>query len=345
MRRTLGAACAVLAIALLATAIPQASAHTHRRQIPAYVKPALSGLSALGAINKPYFRPNKSMSRDRFARLLRSTFGRGSAGGTGKVTAREVDAALVAILGQGAVANHLNHLRSADGWGPKVPSSFGPEIVARDLGLRYDHAPGDEQHEAAANDAMTQADILYAVWEAKTSPDMWAAEELATMELPDLSSSQKKVVQFAFSLAGTPYVWGGEWLNRTRAGYPYGAQPHGGVDCSGFSWYVLRASAPGWSPHRPYKGWSLPERSSAQMAEATRRKKRLGFKKLTAGDLVFFAPSGTHSSPSSVYHVGVYVGHGWMIDSSGSKDGVSLDYMGAGSWYRGQFIFGRRVIH
>jgi cell wall-associated NlpC family hydrolase len=81
------------------------------------------------------------------------------------------------------------------------------------------------------------------------------------------------------------------------------------------------------------------------MAQATRRKKRLGFKKLTAGDLVFFAPSGTRSAPSSVYHVGVYIGRGWMIDSSGSKDGVSLDFMGTDSWYRGQFLFGRRVIN
>jgi cell wall-associated NlpC family hydrolase len=308
------------------------------------VQPALSGLSALGAINKPYFRPNKPMSKDRFARLLRTTFGADYAGGEGKIKARQVDRALIDVLGQSAVADHLNHLRSTDGWSPTVKPTFGTEVLARDLGLRYDHAPGDEQHEAAANDLLTQADILYAVWQAKTSPDIWAAEELASMSLPDLDVSQKQVVQFAFSLAGTPYVWGGEWLSRTPAGYPYGAQPHGGVDCSGFSWYVLRAAAPGWAPHRPYKGWSLPERSSAQMAQATRHKKRLGFKQLRTGDLVFFAPSGTRSQPSSVYHVGIYVGRGWMVDSSGSKDGVSLDYMGRGSWYRGQFIFGRRVI-
>lgn len=333
-----------MALAILATALPHAAASARHRNIPAYVKPALSGLTSLGAINKPYFRPNKAMSRDRFGRLLRTTFGAAYSGGDGKITAGEVDRALVSVLGQTSVASHLNNLRSPDGWGPGVSSSFGTEVLARDLGLRYDHAPGDEQHEAAAGDAMTQADILYAVWQAKTSPDMWAAEELATMTLPTLTTPQKKVVKFAFSLAGTPYVWGGEWLSRTPAGYPYGPQPHGGVDCSGFSWYVLRAAAPGWSPQRPYKGWTLPQRSSADMAQATRSKKRLGFKQLTAGDLVFFAPSGTKSKASSVYHVGIYVGRGWMIDSSGSKDGVSLDYMGAGSWYRGQFIFGRRVI-
>jgi cell wall-associated NlpC family hydrolase len=58
---------------------------------------------------------------------------------------------------------------------------------------------------------------------------------------------------------------------------------------------------------------------------------------------VFFAPDGNKSSPSSVYHVGIYLGNGWMIDSSGSKDGVTLDFIGSGSWYRDQLAFGRRL--
>jgi cell wall-associated NlpC family hydrolase len=79
------------------------------------------------------------------------------------------------------------------------------------------------------------------------------------------------------------------------------------------------------------------------MAAAMRRKDRLGFKQLRPADLVFFAPNGRKSSASSVYHVGIYLGKGWMIDSSGSKDGVTLDYMGEGSWYLGQFAWGRRI--
>jgi cell wall-associated NlpC family hydrolase len=80
------------------------------------------------------------------------------------------------------------------------------------------------------------------------------------------------------------------------------------------------------------------------MASATPKKKRLGFKELKPTDLVFFASGGRGADPASVYHVGIYLGNGWMIDSSGSKDGVSLSYMGQGSWYLGQFVFGRRIV-
>ncbi|MDQ3879447.1 MAG: hypothetical protein M3290_14045, partial [Actinomycetota bacterium] len=213
-----------LVIVVMGSIAPSASARTQRRTIPSYVKPALSGLVTLGAINRPYFRPNQPMSRRRFGHLLRATFGTDYRSADGKITAQEVDAALVAVLGQKSAAAHLNHLQSADGWHPQVGRHFGTEVVARDLGLRYDHGTTDEQHEAAATDPMTQADILYAVWQAKTSPDVWAAEQLEMMTLPNLSASQRNVIQFGFSLAGTPYVWGGEWPSRTPAGYPYGPQ-------------------------------------------------------------------------------------------------------------------------
>ncbi len=81
------------------------------------------------------------------------------------------------------------------------------------------------------------------------------------------------------------------------------------------------------------------------MAAATPKKKQLSFKELRPTDLVFFASGGRDASPASVYHVGIYLGNGWMIDSSGSKDGVSLSYMGKSSWYLGQFVFGRRIVN
>ncbi len=146
-------------------------------------------------------------------------------------------------------------------------------------------------------------------------------------------------------MVGTPYVWGGEWPEVTPGGYPYGEQSHGGFDCSGFSWFVLRAAAPGWDPvGRPYKGWKLPERSSSEMAGAIKKKERLKFKELEPGDLVFFAPSGKDASASSVYHAGIYLGKGWMVHSSGSRAGISLGEIGPGSWWHSQLAWGRRVI-
>jgi cell wall-associated NlpC family hydrolase len=74
------------------------------------------------------------------------------------------------------------------------------------------------------------------------------------------------------------------------------------------------------------------------------RSQRVGFNKLRPADLMLFASNGSRSKPSSVYHAGVYLGRGWMIDSSGSQGGVSLSYVGPGSWWRDQFAWGRRIV-
>jgi cell wall-associated NlpC family hydrolase len=78
------------------------------------------------------------------------------------------------------------------------------------------------------------------------------------------------------------------------------------------------------------------------MAKGTDEK--IGYRKLQAGDLMFFASGGREARASDVYHVGIYVGNGWMIDSSGSQAGVSLSEVGKGAWWHDQFLFGRRVI-
>lgn len=309
-------------------------------------KPAKRYLVEEGWLNPDSFSPNDTMSRPRFGRLITEIFGPGFApGGEGKVTAGEVDAALVEALGQSSVARELDNISSPDGWKPSLHRYFGTEILARNMGLRHDRPTTEEVYEASVNDPMTQADIVYGIWKAKTGASTYAAAAFENFSLPNLGEKKRKVFQYALSLVGTPYVWAGEWPETTPAGYPYGAQVHGGVDCSGFTWLVLAKANAVWDPpNRPYEGWALPERSSSDMAAATPRAKRLGFKGLRAGDALFFASTGRDARASDVYHVGVYMGGGWMIHSSGSRAGVSIDYIGAGSWWRGQFAWGRRVI-
>lgn len=309
-------------------------------------KPATRYLVDKGWLNPDSFSANDTMSRRRFATLIDKIFGPGLASrGTGKVTAAEVDAVLVDALGQMPVAKKLQNISSPDGWKPALPSYFGTEILARNMGLRHDRPTTEETYEASANDPMSQADIVYGIWKAKTGASTYAAAAFENFSLPNLSAKKRKVFQYALSLVGTPYVWGGEWPSATPVGYPYGAQVHGGADCSGFTWLVLAKANAVWDPaNRPYPGWSLPERSSSDMAAATPRADRLGFRKLKAGDALFFASEGRDANASGVYHVGVYMGGGWMIHSSGSRAGVSIDFIGAGSWWRDQFAWGRRVI-
>jgi cell wall-associated NlpC family hydrolase len=274
---------------------------------------------------------------------MRKAFDGGFARTEGMVTAAEVDSALVRALGYRSEARALSRTSSPDGWSPPVRGRFGTEVLARELGLRHDRPTSEERFEAAAGDPMTQADAIYAVWKAKVSPSTWAVDELRGFTLPNYSDLEKKVVGYALSQVGLPYVWAGEWGAPTGSGYPYGAQAAGGFDCSGFAWYVLRSGSSSWKPQgRPYSGWRFDERASRDMAKGAR--KRLRLRDLRPGDVLFFGSEGRDSEASDVYHAGVYVGRGWMVDSSGSQNGVSLSRVSKGSWWNGQFAWGRRII-
>ena len=324
---------------------PVAPPRAGKRELPEWVKPAVRYLTNNGYLDRDVFRPNRPMERSAFTALMKKTFGGGFSRTRGYVTAAEVSATLVRKVGRAPLADSLVTMSSPDGWSPEIGRFFGSEIVARELGLRHDRPTTEEAFEASASDPMRQADVVYAVWQAKTSPDTWSADALRGFKLQNYSERRRQVVQFALSLVGTPYVWGGEWPTVTPSGYPYGAQSAGGFDCSGFAWYVLRKKSSGWSPmNRPYAGWDFPERSSSQMAGATPRRQRLGYKELKPGDVVFFASGGRDAKPSAVYHAGIYISNGWMVHSSGSRAGISLGSIGPGSWWHDQLTFGRRVI-
>lgn len=340
MNKTAGA---ILALATVLGSLSAAPAGAAVKSAPDWAAPAVRYLVASGALEGRAFHANEPMKRSVFRALMRKTFGGGFTRTKGYVTAAEVSAALVRVLGKAPVAARLRAAESPDGWKPRVDRWFGSEIVSREMGLRHDRATSEEAREASAGEPMSQADVAYAVWKAKTSPSTWNADALASFGLATYGPVRREVVEYALSLVGTPYVWGGEWLKKTPAGYPYGAQAHGGVDCSGFVWYVLRRKAAGWEPrNRPYQGWSFPERSSSEMARAA--EKRLAYRQLLPGDVVFFAPNGRRSKASGVYHAGLYLGRGWIVHSSGSRAGVSVASIAPGSWWHDQIAWGRRII-
>ena len=75
------------------------------------------------------------------------------------------------------------------------------------------------------------------------------------VQLPPLSARQRQIVSFALRYVGYPYVWGGTW---PTAASPFGRQAHGGFDCSGFVWWVLKLNF----------GYAIPngQRTAAAMA-------------------------------------------------------------------------------
>ncbi len=255
------------------------------------------------------------------------------------VTTAMVHRALVLALGLGDLAQGLDAIHMRNGTRFDPPPGFGTLAVGMAIGLRYNHS--DESLDVGPDTELSRAEVAWSLYRAATMPS-WMPGELAgyaTITLPNLGPARRRIVQFGIQYVGYPYVYAGEWDAPTAAGYCCGAQPVGGFDCSGITWWVMKAAAGGWDnvPPRDYRGWSLPERSSADMAATT--PVPIAFEDLKPGDLMFYDGDGN----GVVDHVDVYIGNGWAIDSSGSLAGVTILNVASG-WYRDHFVYGRRLI-
>ena len=254
------------------------------------------------------------------------------------VTTREVHRALVLALGLRREAAGLDALHTSDGRAFDTPRDFGTLLLGMRLGLRFNHS--DEALDVGPGTPLPRAEVAWSLARAATVQDwqLTALAPYASITLPRLSRDVRRVVDFGIRAVGAPYVWGGEWWKPTPDGYCCGAQPVGGFDCSGLMWWVLKAPTSWWDnvPPRPYPGWRLDPRSSADMA---RSRHPLAFADVRPGDLLFYDGDGD----GGVDHVNLYLGKGWALDSSGSAGGTSILSVRSG-WYRDHFVWGRRVI-
>lgn len=100
-----------------------------------------------------------------------------------------------------------------------------------------------------------------------------------------------EVLTTAEAQLGKPYILGNEGPNS--------------FDCSGLVYYCLREA-----------GSSRGRYNAAGYSQVTEWDKITSFNDLEKGDLLFFKKNGR------VYHVGIYVGNGLMIDASSSKSKV-----------------------
>ena len=128
------------------------------------------------------------------------------------------------------------------------------------------------------------------------------------------STTENNIVNAAQKYLGTPYVWGGE------------SMAEGGMDCSGFVYNALKDA-----------GYNVTRTTAQGYRNYGTSVSRTD---MQPGDLVFFGKNGSAS------HVGIYLGNGQMIHSSGgSKNtvsnpgkGVSVTNVG----YRDDFLEARR---
>lgn len=122
---------------------------------------------------------------------------------------------------------------------------------------------------------------------------------LMNKEMPPNRSNSvvRNVLRAAYSVIGTPYVFGGT--------SPYG------FDCSGFTQYAFARA-----------GVSIPRLADGQFSYG----RQISMNELRPGDLIFFT---TYEPGAS--HVGIYVGNGNFIHA-GTSTGVTVSSAFTGYW-------------
>jgi cell wall-associated NlpC family hydrolase len=257
---------------------------------------------------------------------------------TAPVTTRQVHHVLVLALGLKQAAAGLDKIHTTGGHNFDTSNNFGTLLIGMRLGLRYNHS--NESMDVGPDDALPRSEVAWSLYQATTlsSWEISDMEAYTDIQLPNMGEKKLDFVQWGIDFVGYPYVWGGEWHKRSPAGYPFGFQPVGGFDCSGLTWWNMKATGGGWDnrPPRPYQGWKLPQRTSADMATVG----KVRFGGLEIGDLMFY----DGDNDGRVDHVDTFIGNGWSLDSGGSNAGVTITYTGAGSWYDDHFKHGRRII-
>lgn len=124
------------------------------------------------------------------------------------------------------------------------------------------------------------------------------------------STKADKVVNYAKTLLGKPYVWGATGPNK--------------FDCSGFTSYVFKNAI----------GKSLPRTSSQQGTVGTKISKS----NMKKGDLITFTTNGK----GTISHVGIYIGNNQFIHASSSSKKVVISNLSG--YYSSRIVNIRRVI-
>ncbi|GAB2765670.1 NlpC/P60 family protein [Streptomyces bullii] len=158
----------------------------------------------------------------------------------------------------------------------------------------------------------------------------WIDKYTAAAKDPDLKNVTGKVrtvIEAALSQRGVPYSWGGG--NASGKSYGFCCSPSGksgasikGFDCSGLTTYAYAKV-----------GIRLPRTAAAQAGVGKRIPASLGTGALKPGDLVFYATAPGRDS--TIYHVGIYVGSGQMVNAPRPGTVVRLDAVNAMSGYAG----------
>jgi cell wall-associated NlpC family hydrolase len=333
MRRRPAFACALVA-ALVATAPAAGIAK------PSWALPQIKAVVAAGLMSPDVasFRPDDPLTRDALGGLVagltheQQTM---TSSPSATVTMTGLDTRLVDALGLAETARTLQQSALSAGLAP--PGRFGTEVVARLLGLRTNHPAAEDDLELLPGQAATRAETAFSAarilrFSGREIPSV--ETEAPAFTLPTLTPWQQRILKTAVHFIGYPYVWGGESEHRQS---PFGRQAQGGFDCSGFVWRVYKLQA--YLDEGLLAGM-LRGRTTYAMSGEVPRSKRIRLADLQPADVLFFGARGPRSKPSEVGHMGIYLGNGWLIQSSGY--GVAV--VPLSGWYATRFAWARRPL-
>ena len=253
------------------------------------------------------------------------------------VTMRELDARIVVALGLQPAA-HAIRIAARDAGLKPIPS-LGTETIARLAGLRINHPLAQDGLELLPAQPATRAEAAYSLARALSFSD-WQKEqvlsETSELTFPRLTEWQRTVLTRALRLVGYPYVWTGTSEKAHQTLWDGTVVP-GGFDCSGFVWRVYKLQP---FAGAPVLSTILQGRTTYAMSGEVPAALRLPVAGLEPADVVFFGSRGPRSKPAEVGHMGIYVGSGWFVHSSGH--GVTLDLMTG--WYESRLAWARRPL-
>ena len=251
------------------------------------------------------------------------------------VTIKQLDAALVGYLALGGAAREIqSKLRDA---GLDPPANTGTEVVARLLGLRLNHPASQDNLELLPYQAATRAEAAWSfaqTLEIQGDEVARVQEDADSLAIPALTPWQRRILTTAVHYVGYPYVWGG---TSPTAEVDFGVTAAGGFDCSGLVWRAYKLTS---YPGEGTLAGALRGRTTYVMSGEVPRSERIGAAHLQPADVMFFGAKGSQSTPDQVDHTALYLGGGWLIQSS--DEGVTL--VPLDGWYTGSFAWGRRPL-
>lgn len=197
--------------------------------------------------------------------------------------------------------------------GPALSSgAYVATVDAESVNINVSHDSDEVLTQASAGDVFTILDDMGDGWmkvqvgdgegyllvsgnaSVSEKEEMEASDSEAELEAaPEMTSetNRQNLVNFALQFVGGRYRYGG-------------SDPHTGVDCSGFTRYVMQHGA----------GVLLNRSSGSQAVQGV----SIGADQMRPGDLIFYG------NGSRINHVGMYIGNGQIVHASTYKTGIKI---------------------